>query len=166
MKPKPICTPSGTSRVQNVSNWQHVFQHELKVFAVVKFTAGLQKIIHVLKKKNKWSIVNLTLTPFVEKFQLKSVQRYLGVLQQNYFPVKKKPEFLLTGVLWYFLCSYSWLLRILTRVLRNRSVYRLVGSEDFGCGTIKFIWSPPKALQYSYVTPRKSSAPPLPTPRR
>lgn len=83
MKPKPICTPSGTSRVQNVSNWQHVFQNELKVFAVVKFTAGLQKIIHVLKKKNKGSIVNLTLTPFVEKFQLKSVQRYLGVLQRK-----------------------------------------------------------------------------------
>lgn len=148
MKPKPICTPSGTSRVQNVSNWQHVFQNELKVFAVVKFTAGLQKIIHVLKKKNKGSIVNLTLTPFVEKFQLKSVQRYLGCCNENLSP------------------SYSWLLRILTRVLRNRSVYRLVGSEDFSCGILKFIWSLPKALQYSYATPRKSSAPPLPTPRR
>lgn len=148
MKPKPICTPSGTSRVQNVSNWQHVFQRELKVFAVVKFTAGLQKIIHVLKKKNKWSIVNLTLTPFVESFNWKVYSVILGCCNENLFP------------------SYSWLLRILTRVLRNRSVYRLVGSEDFGCGIIKFIWSPPKALQHSYVTPRKSSAPPLPTPRR
>ena len=161
MKPKPICTSSGTSRVQNVSNWQHVFQHELKVFAVVKFTASLQKIIHILKNKKNWSIVNLTLTPFVEKFQLKSVQCYLGVLQRKQLSCKK-PEFSLTGVMWYFLCSYSWLLWILTGVLRNRSVYRLVGSEDFGCGTIKFTWSPLRLCNIHIWTP----SPPENLPRR
>lgn len=161
MKPKPICTSSGTSRVQNVSNWQHVFQHELKVFAVVKFTASLQKIIHILKKKKVINI-KFNIDPVCRKFQLKSVQRYLGVLQRKPPSWKKKAEFSLTGVLWYFLCSYSWLLWIPTGVLRNRSVYRLVGSEDFGCGTIKFTWSPLRLCNIHIWTP----SPPENLPRR